>query len=57
LGQAFLLPDSFNVPPDQLAHIHATEVSGLQSANLSTKICILLRRRPAAEKRLAGGQL
>lgn len=41
LGQTFLLPDSFNVPPDQFAHIHATEVSGLRSANLSTEICIL----------------
>jgi hypothetical protein len=28
LGQAFLLPDPLDVPPDQLAHVHAPEVSG-----------------------------
>ena len=28
LGEALLLPDSFDVPPDQLAHVHAAEVSG-----------------------------
>src|SRR6266436_3830531 len=27
LCQAFFLPDPFDVPPDQLAHVHAAEVS------------------------------
>jgi len=27
LRQALFLPDPFDVPPDQLAHIHAREVS------------------------------
>ena len=33
LGQALLLPDPLDVPPDELAHIHAREVSGLSSPN------------------------
>jgi len=28
LGQAFLLPDPLDVSSDQLAHVHAPEVSG-----------------------------
>ena len=28
LGQALLLPNPLDVPPDQLAHVHAGEVSG-----------------------------
>ena len=33
LGQTFLLPDPFDVPPDQPAHIHAGEVTGLYAGN------------------------
>jgi hypothetical protein len=31
LGQALVLPDPLDVPPDQLAHVHAPEVSGQRS--------------------------
>jgi hypothetical protein len=39
LGQTFLLPDPLDVSPDQLAHIHAREMSGYACVDLSTIVC------------------
>ena len=39
LRKASLLPDPLDVSPDQLAHIHAREMSGYACIDLSTIVC------------------